>query len=166
MPEKEMITTLPSEIIPVTERDRKVLVPILENEWRDHFHTRNQTWKTINIDGILVVALIGINWQLRDYLATSLVAGLLILTAFFGACITIHHRNVEIKKLTHIREIEKILGVMDLLNDTEIPYSIKWNKVFQGKHFSTSAFILLTHYIILIFGFVYLIFCIIHLFIS
>jgi hypothetical protein len=163
MLEKEMSTTFASAIIPGSESERKVLVSILENEWQDHFHTRNQTWKTLDIDGILVVALLGISWQLHNYLATSLVAGLLILTAFFGACITIHHRSVEVSKFTHIKDIEEKLGVIGLLKDTQLPYPIKWYKVFQRKHFSTSSFILLTHYIILIFGFVYLIFSIIYL---
>jgi hypothetical protein len=138
----------------------------ISDEWQDHFHTRNQTWKTLEIDATIVVALIGISWQLHNLVATSLVAALLILSAFFGVCITIHHRNVEVIKLTCIRDIEEKLGIesMGLLKDTQVPYPIKWNKVFQRKHFSTSAFILLTHYIILIFGLIYLIFSILHLY--
>jgi hypothetical protein len=164
MPEKEILTGSPSAIIPETESNRAVLVAVLENEWQDHFNTRKQTWKTLDIDAVLVVALIGISWQLHNNVATSLVAALLMLTAFFGACITIHHRDVEVRKLTHIRDIEDELGVMKFLIDTKIPYPIKWYKVFQLNHFSTSSFILLTHYVILLFGFIYLIFSNLHLY--
>ncbi len=162
MPEVERFAALPSSTFSSTEGERDVLIAILENEWQDHFHTRNQAWKTLDIDAILVVALLGISWQLKNSLATSLAAALLIIAAFFGACITIHHRNVEITKLTHIYHIEEKLGMKGtgILKDIQIPLPIKWYNIFYHKHFSTSSFILSMHYIILLFGVIYLVFSI------
>jgi hypothetical protein len=164
VPEKETLTGSSSAIIPETESDKAVLVAILGNEWHDHFNTRQQTWKTLEIDAVVVVGLIGISWQLHNHIATSLVAVLLMLTAFFGACITIHHRKVEVNIFEHIIDIEKDLGAWKYFEKENTPFSIKWYKPFEWNKFSTISFILLIHYIILLFGFIYLIFSILHLY--
>ncbi len=149
MPDKEVLT----------ESSRtEILLKFLEIEWQDHFQTRTQTWKTLELEALLVVGLIGINWQLRNQAATMVIAALLVIATFFGARITLHHRDVEVKKISTIIDIERRLGAaeMGLFAEVARPTPLKWHSIFSGKA-STPLFILMMHYVILIFGVTYLI---------
>ncbi|MBI3912816.1 MAG: hypothetical protein HY327_01275 [Chloroflexi bacterium] len=142
--------TMPSE---------QVLLKCLELEWQDHFQTRAQTWKSLEIEAVLAVALVGIDWRLGNVLATSAVALLLIIAAFFGSKITIYHRKVEVMKFTHIIEIEKRLGMLvpGLFGDVKQPEPFKWLDVFSLKS-NSLLFVLRMHTILLTFGIIYLVF--------
>ena len=35
-----------------------------EIQWQDHFQTRSQTWKGLEISVILAVALVGLDWKI------------------------------------------------------------------------------------------------------
>jgi len=138
----------------------EILLKSLEMAWQDHFQTRTQTWRTLEIEVALAVALIGIDWRLDSIFATSAVAFLLIIAALFGALITIRHRNqVEVTKFLHITNIEKKLGLLelDLLANVKKPEPIKWKDIFSFKS-NTSLFILRMHIILQAFGLIYLIF--------
>jgi hypothetical protein len=99
--------------------------------------------------------------NLGNFIATGIVSLLLVMTAFFGARITIHHREVEIDKLSNIKEIETKLGAEQMglvgIGKERIPSPIIWYKVFHRKP-STLMFILVTHYMVIFFGITYLFF--------
>src|SRR5947209_12268335 len=74
------------------------LLKTLEIQWQDHFQTRTQTWKTLEISALLAVALVGIDWRIGNPLVTIVAASLLILVTQFGIQITLKHRKVEREK--------------------------------------------------------------------
>ena len=59
---------------------------LLEIEWQDHFQTREQTWKALHITALLAVALVGLDWQVKQ--AGLTVAASILL--FLVTCITSH----------------------------------------------------------------------------
>lgn len=154
-----MLNPTPNKEAVTESSNKEVLLKFLEIEWQDHFQTRTQTWKTLELEALLVIGLIGINWQLRNQVATTVVAALLMIAAFFGARITLHHRKVEERKIANVIKIEQKLGAeeMGLFDDVTVPTPLKWHSVFSRKA-NTSLFILTMHYIILVFGVTYLIF--------
>lgn len=141
-----------------------VYLKCLELEWQDHFQTRTQTWRSLEMEALLAVALVGIDWKLENILATSAVAVLLIVAALFGTLITLHHRNgVERRKFKHIIKIEEILGLRQpggLYEKVKVPEVMKWTEAFslELQHRSTSHFILRVHLILMVFGGIYLVF--------
>jgi len=137
-----------------------VLLKCMEMEWLDHFQTRNQTWKSLEIEAVLAIGLIGIDWQLDNIFATSMVGVLLIISAFFGLMITVRHRNnVEVMKFIHIIDIEKRLGMLepDLFGDVKKPKPFMWPEFFSLKS-NTSLFIIRMHLALVAFGIIYVIF--------
>jgi hypothetical protein len=49
--------------MPSTKPSEETLRKMLEIQWRDHFQTRLQTWKALEITSVLAVALVGFDWQ-------------------------------------------------------------------------------------------------------
>ncbi len=143
----------------------ETLRKLLEIQWQDHFQTRTQTWKALEITAVLAVALVGLDWRLSNLgepgkpqvtpLATILAGVLLFLVALFGSLITLRHRNkVEVPKFEAITALEKELGV-----DTElsIPKPIRWLDIFLVWKTNTSLFLLRMHFIIMVFAVIYVI---------
>ena len=52
-----MPTDMPSE-----ESLRKML----DIQWQDHFQTRAQTWKALEITAVLAVAMVGVDWRIAN----------------------------------------------------------------------------------------------------
>jgi hypothetical protein len=80
---------------------------LLEIQWQDHFQTRSQTWKALEMTSILAVALVGFDWRVDNQVAKVCGAIPLLLVAQFGVLITLKHRAVEITKFKKISELEK-----------------------------------------------------------
>lgn len=124
----------------------------LELQWQDHHHARNQTWRALQITGLLAIALVGVGWTEESIAISLIVAVLLIFVSIFGMQITIRHRNkVERTKFKSIIKLEKDLG---LFYGYKVPSKIKWWHVFCLLKSNTSLFILRMQFIILIFGIV------------
>ncbi len=138
----------------------EVLLKCLEIEWQDHFQTRSQTWRTLEVEAALAVGLVGIDWRLANIFATSATALLLIIAAFSGALITLHHRKVERGKFQNIIEIEQQLHLPEsgLFKNAKLPEPIRWFDVLNPRKSSTPLFILRMHIILLLFGAIYLVF--------
>ena len=126
------------------------IIQLIQIQWQDHFQTRTQTWKSLEIAAILSIALIGMDWKLDSPIATIVASGLLFFVAFFGMLITIRHRNsVERTKFQIIGELGAKLGLNE--PDLSIPDKIRWWQVFLIWKSNTSLFILRMHFIILLF---------------
>jgi hypothetical protein len=127
-----------------------------EIQWKDHFEARKQTWKALNITGIITAALIGVQWMSGGFIVTCISSLLLIAISFFGMQITLRHRNsVEITKFSIMNAIEQRLGFIS--TDIQIPDRIKWWHVFNLIKSNTSLFILRMQFAVHVLGWVLLI---------
>jgi hypothetical protein len=118
-------------------------------QWQDHFQTRAQTWKALEITGLLAVGLVGLDWRIDSRVATFCASMLLAIVAAFGMLITLRHRSVEVEKFRRIAAIEKQLGIGD---GKDGPSPIHWWWVFLFRRSNTSLFILRMHFAILVFA--------------
>lgn len=123
---------------------------MLEIQWQDHFQTRSQTWKALEITAILAVALVGLDWKIDNQLVTVVASFLLLLVAQFGISVTFRHRNVEVNKFKIISSIEKQLGVAD--ESLTPPQPLRWRTIFNFRKSNTSLFILRTLLVIQLFA--------------
>ena len=137
-------------------------VQLIAHQWQDHFQTRAQTWKALEIAAILSVALIGIDWRIESVVAKFVAAILLGIISFLGGQITIRHRNeVEINKFTIMKELGQSLDIQD--SKFGIPEAIGWRSIFKLSHNSTSLFILRMHFVIFMLAVCYLVFAVMEL---
>ena len=83
----------------------------MELAWKDHHKTREQTWKTVQMVALLVAAIITLDYQYKNFMATFCGGILIILAAFTGLVIARHHRKVERRKFIHIFFCEEFLGL-------------------------------------------------------
>ncbi len=136
------------------KENRDALLKLLEIQWQDHFQTRTQTWKGLEISVLLAVALVGLDWQIDHPAITCIASALLAVVALSGMQITLRHRNsVEVKKFIIINELERKL----LLDDNHVlPGKITWLDIFIIKKSNTSLFILRMQFILLVFSVTYL----------
>jgi hypothetical protein len=145
------------------EATKAALLKQLDIQWQDHFQTRSQTWKALEVSALVAVALVGLEWHIggsggdvAGKVVTGIVAGLLVLVAFFGMQITLRHRNiVEITKFRKITATEKQLGIGD--PSLALPQPMRWWHVFLLNKSSTSLFILRMQFVILVFAIGYLV---------
>ena len=126
------------------------LVKLLDIQWQDHFQTRSQTWKALEITAVLAIALVGLDWQADNRIVTIGAATLLFIVAQFGILITLRHRTVEIKKFKIITSLEKQLGVAN--ENLFLPKTINWFSIFLVWKSNTPLFILRMHFIIQLFA--------------
>jgi len=133
-----------------TKPSEDTLRKMLEIQWQDHFQTRSQTWKALEITSILAVALVGFDWQIDNQIATIGGAILLFIVAQFGVLITLKHRIVEIAKFRKISELERELGIAD--ENLKLPQPISWWSIFRFRKSNTPLFILRMHFAIQVFA--------------
>jgi len=134
-----------------------VLLKLLELEWNDHIQTRSQTWRTIEIEALIAVGVVGADIQFRSVLVTAILGAILIVATLVGVGITFHHRNtVEVQKFTHIIELERRLGAIpDVFPSVSTPARVRLADAFNLRKNNTSLFILRMHVFIGVFGVVY-----------
>ena len=137
-------STLPSrEGTPQVE----ALVKALEMEWSDRFQTRAQTWRTVEIEALLTIGVVGADWALESVFATLAAVALLGALIIIGVLVTVHHMGVQKVKFEHITNIERHLH---LLGDTLIS-----NHEPPGGHkVRTPIFIMFGHVAFFAFGIV------------
>jgi hypothetical protein len=141
--------------MPPAKPSEETLRKMLEIQWQDHFQTRSQTWKALEITAIMAVTLVGFDWQVGNRIATACGAVLLFLVAQFGVWITLRHRTVEINKFKKIMDLENKLGVAD--KTLSLPQPISWWSIFKLWKSNTPLFILRMHFVIQIFAIGYFI---------
>ena len=133
------------------------LLKLLDIQWQDHFQTRSQTWKALEITALIAVGLVGLDWKIDNPHVTVVAACLLAIVALFGMQITLRHRNrVEVMKFNIIKSVGEELGLVD--SKLELPKPIHWWYVFLFWKSNTSLFILRMQFVILLFAIGYLVF--------
>ncbi|MCH6575179.1 MAG: hypothetical protein IH795_08245, partial [Bacteroidetes bacterium] len=60
----------------------------LQIEWRDHFQTRNQSWRTVQIVIALLLGMIGADIQFNQIWITTIIGVFLFLGNFSGFAVT------------------------------------------------------------------------------
>ena len=130
--------------------------------WQDHFHTRDQTWKAIQIEAILAAGLLGVDFKFgSEYEFVTVAVGILVMAAaYFGARISIHHRVVMVKNFDHILKCEEMLGLHDSVakpNSLSSPSKLKFIHAFDPTKNNTATYILRMHVTLLIFAFIFVI---------
>ena len=143
-----------------TEPDAESIRMALDQAWSDHQHTRDQTWKALQMEFFLAAGLVGIEWQIHNAYATIFIGLLVIVTALCGVQITLRHRNkVELTKFKHIENCEKALGLYrsDLIGKVGQPAPISWLDAFKPWKSNTAIFILRMHMALLVFAGVFVV---------
>ena len=74
----------------------------LQIQWQDHIQTRNQTWKTLQIEAAMFLAVIGADIKVGNPWLLIPLGGVLLVSTLFGISVTIHHRKVQIQKFKFI----------------------------------------------------------------
>ena len=140
--------------------DKESIQLALDKAWRDHHHTRDQTWRTLQAEIVLVAGLVAIDFIIGSLIASIIVGVLVILAAIFGMQLTIRHRNkVEvikfqlISKFEHYLKIDRVIG-----KDFKLPEEISFWDAFKPKKSNTSIFILRVHITIFLFTITYIAF--------
>jgi hypothetical protein len=132
----------------------------LEQAWKDHHHCRDQTWRALQMELVIIAALIAINFQIENLSVILITAALAVLLSVCGIQITIRHRNnVECLKFVHITNCSKALGLMrdELISGTGLPKEISIFDAFNPTKANTSLFILRMHIAIFVFSSIYFI---------
>lgn len=128
----------------------------MDEAWRDHHHARDQTWKAVQMEAVVAAGLLSVDVQYHSRIASTALAALVILTACFGILISLHHRRLEITKMTHILNCEEALGLHrpDLICGVTKPKPLRLRDVLKPSVRNTAAFILRIHFAILLFALV------------
>lgn len=132
----------------------ETLRSLLEVQWQDHFQTRAQTWKGLEITAILTVALVGLDWRVDSPVVTVVTAALVLLVAQFGVLITLQHRKVEVRSFEIIVSIEEQLGASH--PNFKVPLPLSWKSIFDIRLSNTPLFILRLYFAIQLFALIYL----------
>ena len=139
--------------------DNESIRTAMDQAWRDHHHARDQTWRALQIEFVIVAAVVGVNWQIESPFAAAVSGFLILLITLCGIQITLRHRNrVEITKFRHIIHCEEALGLhsSELIDGVTMPEAIKFWHVFSPWKGNTALFILRMHVVILVFSVLFL----------
>lgn len=137
--------------------DKETLRSTLDLEWQDHFQTRRQTWKTLEIAALLLVGFVLADLRLRDTWAVTVLGLLTAGVSLTGAMASLHHRRAQVRKFTHIDRLEEALGLhrSGLLDDVHPPPLFRWTDLVNPRRMNTPLFIFRAHLAILLFVVVY-----------
>jgi hypothetical protein len=139
----------------VPDIDKESIRLAMDEAWRDHQHTRDQTWKALQMEFLIAAGIIGANWQAQSILITGVAAIVVLLVTLCGIQITLRHRNiVEIGKFKHITNCEKALGLDRdcLIGNVKLPTPITIWDALNPRKGNTALFILRMHFVILVFS--------------
>ena len=141
---------------------------LMDQAWKDHHHTRNQTWRALQMVAALGVGLIGIDARYSNAYATTAAAVLLSIVAIIGIAITIRHAKVERAKMKTILNCEEKLGIfeLELIEKTGLaviptaPQSVNElaKSLFYPSSWSVNSFIAKMHACIILFALIFIIF--------
>jgi len=127
------------ELAPASEPVRDGVLKDLELQWTDHFHMRDQTWKTLNNAALLFVGVVGLEiYRGTPHIVMVAAYSALVLVSVLGLLVAWHHRHIQQKiKFPIIVRYEVLLGLAPLFED------ILHKEGTKGL--STSTFIVACH---------------------
>lgn len=86
----------------------------LDIQWKDHFHMRDQTWKTLTNTILFFLGTIGLEFKNVEAYVMVVAYGGLILVAFFGFLVAAHHRVRQKQKFSLIKKYEEMLDLWEI----------------------------------------------------
>ncbi|MHC4574064.1 MAG: hypothetical protein ACYS76_08020 [Planctomycetota bacterium] len=139
---------------PIEQAGPESIRIVMDQAWRDHHHARDQTWKALQMEALLAAGLVGVDVQIKDPVVTIAAGVLVIVAALFGVCISLHHRKLEIRKITHVFNCEQLLGLHrpDLICGVSVPSPITIGDAFRFWKMNTALFILRMHCAVIVFA--------------
>lgn len=123
----------------------------LTQAWQDHQHSRDQTWKALQIEVVLVGSLIVVQYQFQNKYATLSTGILVLISALFGIAVTVHHRRYQRQKFNQISKFERELGLLNLIGDLPEPKVLNWYDIINLSIGNTPLFIIRMYLAIIIF---------------
>ncbi len=137
----------------MSEPSETALLKMLEIEWQDHFHMRDQAWKTIQVQSAVAIALVGADIAFRSAGVSIVLSIILVVVSISGLLITWHHRNAQVIKFRHIIRIEEKLHLLsdDLLDVVE-PSAYKIRDILNPAVVSTPVFLLRIQVMLFVFS--------------
>lgn len=85
----------------------------LELQWKDHFHMRDQTWKTLTNAALVFLGVVGLEIKNVGNFVMIPAYSVLILISILGWTVASHHRVRQGEKFAFIRKYEQALGLFD-----------------------------------------------------
>ena len=94
---------------------KDIFLKAMEIEWNDHFHMRDQTWKTLQYSILFFLGVVGLEIKDIDkaFLKPAYIA--VLITSLLGFFVALHHRRRQKEKFKMIRIFEKELELLDLI---------------------------------------------------
>lgn len=87
----------------------------LQNQWNDHFHMRDQTWKTLNYSILIFLGVVGLDFSGKLPLLPSVFSFVTVaIVSLLGFFTAKHHRKRQREKFKMIAMYEKKLGLYEL----------------------------------------------------
>ena len=96
------------------ENQREAIIKDLELQWKDHFHMRDQTWKTLTNSVLFFLGIVGLEIKGVGNFVMIPAYFALILISLFGYGIASHHRVRQQQKHDIITKYEQLLGLYEL----------------------------------------------------
>jgi hypothetical protein len=96
--------------------DKKdIILKSMEIEWSDHFHMRDQTWKTLQYSIFFFLGVVGL--EIKDIEKTFLRPAYIavMITSFLGFWVALHHRRRQKEKFAMIKIFEEELELRELI---------------------------------------------------
>ncbi len=154
---KDPTLTKPGPLPQLTPDFNSSIRAAMDQAWRDHHHARDQTWNALRIEAVLAGGMVTTNFVFTDPMATMPAAAIVVLACLFGMLISIHHRRLEVRKITHVYNCEQVLGLHhpDLISDVRPPKMFSpFDVVFPWEN-NTALFIFRMHVALLVFAVVF-----------
>jgi hypothetical protein len=127
--------------------------------WQEHQHVRDQTWKSVQMVALVAVGLVTVDVRLASPTATTIAGTLVILLGYWGASITLHHRDYQITKFKEIIRCEDLLGLNPrVVASVKEPSTLRFWDAFKPKVSHTAAFLLRMHIALMVFGAIFIAF--------
>jgi len=141
------------------DTDEGYLSLALHTEWLDHFQTRRQTWKALEISALCLAAFVLAGLRIENTWIVTILGAVVICGSLAGAVMTWHHRKAQVRKFTHIDRLEDALGLHEpgLLDDVHPPRAFRLSDIVNPRETNTPLFVLRMHLVIVAFTIVYLI---------
>ncbi|MEM8612117.1 MAG: hypothetical protein AAGF93_08885 [Cyanobacteria bacterium P01_H01_bin.105] len=110
------------KISPETESIRAAL----KISWSEHQHTRDQSWKALQLVLAFTIGAIFFHQQFQNRYVTLAISILVMASSLSGILLTLHLRKYQSKKFEQISRFEEALHISQLIGVVSEPRKVKW----------------------------------------
>lgn len=97
---------------------KQIMLKDLEIQWSDHFHMRDQTWKTLQYTILFFLGAVGLEFKEGIDILIMRSAYIAVgITSLLGVIIALHHRRRQKEKFDIIKRFEDKLEITDIIKD-------------------------------------------------